>query len=292
MAMSAPRRDRTRPHRATDGAPRLLDLVVGRDGGPRPDDGRVDALLVDWHRASGTPIGFDEWCDPAARYLGAVLHPGADVAVIEEAVVAFAQARAGADHSAAAVAGDLVALARLAWPGGGHEWDGWIDPLGLLARALGAWAAERVAVASSVDCVDPATGLVTARFLERRLHELHAQCDALAISPPLAFGSVVVQLGLGAVAASERVAVRVAAGRILAERFRAGETVAALSSSRTTCRMAAVMPAYAVHRALADVRNGLAGMAKGEGVEQAVVRVPFGADAGSTFTALVHAPVG
>jgi hypothetical protein len=290
--MSAPRRDPTPPRRATDGSSRLLALAVGRDGRPRPDDAHVDAFLVDWHRASGTSIGFDEWCDPAARYLAAVFGPGADLAVIEEAVVAFAQARAGADHSAAAVAGDLVALARLAWPSSGHEWDGWIDPLGLLARALGAWAAERVAVASSVDCVDPATGLVTARFLERRLQELHAQCDALAISPPLAFGSVVVQLGLGAVAASERVAVRVAAGRILAQRFRAGETVAALSSSRTMCRMAAVMPAYGVDRALADVRSGLAGMAKGEGVEQAVGRVPFGATAGSTFTALMHSPVG
>ena len=290
--MSASRRDPPPSHRATDGASRLLDLVVGRDAGPRPDDGRVDAFLVDWYRASGTAIGFDEWCDPAARHLGAVFGPGADLAVIEEAVVAFAQARAGADHGAGAVAGDLAALARLAWPTAGHEWDGWIDPLGLLARDLAAWAAERVAVASSVDCVDPATGLVTARFLERRLHELHAQCDALAISPPLTFGSVVVQLGLGAVAASERVAVRIAAGRILAERFRAGETVAALTSSRTTCRMAAVMPAYGVHRALADVRSGLASMAMGEGVELAVGRVPFGAAAGSTFTALVHSPVG
>ena len=39
-------------------------------------------------------------------------------------------------------------------------------------------------------------------------------------------------------------AVRVAAGRILAERFRAGETVAALSSSRTMSPMVAVMAAY------------------------------------------------
>ena len=98
--------------------------------------------------------------------------------------------------------------------------------------------------------------------------------------------------GLGAVAASERVAVRIAAGRILAERFRAGETVAALGSSRTTCRMVAVMPAYGVHRALAGVRSGLASMATGEGVELVVGRVPFGADPGSTFTALVHSPVG
>jgi hypothetical protein len=149
-----------------------------------------------------------------------------------------------------------------------------------------------VAVASSVDCVDPSTGLVTARFLERRLHELHAQCDALAISPPLTFGSVVVQLGLGAVAAPERVGVRVAAGRILAERFRAGETVAALSSSRTTSRMAAVMPAYGVHRAVADVRNDLADLAQGEGVVLAVGRVPFGDTAGATYAALVRSTVG
>jgi hypothetical protein len=33
-------------------------------------------------------------------------------------------------------------------------------------------------------------------------------------------------------------------------------------------------------------------MATGEGVELAVGRVPFGADAGSTLTALVHSPVG
>ena len=254
-------------------------------------DGFVDRFLVDWYRESGAAIGFDEWCDPAVRYLGVVFGSDADLAVVEEAVVAFAQARADAEFSAADVAGDVVALVRLAWPSAGHDWDGWIDPLGLLARALGAWAAERVAVASSVDCVDPATGLVTARFLERRLQELHAQCDALAISTPLAFGSVVVQLGLGAVTASERVAVRIAAGRILAERFRAGETVAALSSSRTKSRMAAVMPAYGVHRAVADVRSGLASLAKGEGVELAIGRVPFGADAGSTFAALVHSTV-
>lgn len=251
-----------------------------------------DELLADWFRESGTPIDFDEWCDPAARRLGAVFGPGAELATVEEAVVAFAQARAGADHTAEDVAADLVALVRLAWPTVGHEWDGWIDPLGLLARALGAWAAERVAVASSVDCVDPSTGLVTARFLERRLLELHAQCEALAISPPLTFGSVVVQLGLGVVAAPERTGVRVAAGRILAGRFRAGETVAALSSSRTTSRMAAVMPAYGVHRAVADVRNDLADLAQGEGVVLAVGRVPFGDDAGATYTALVRSTVG
>jgi hypothetical protein len=103
---------------------------------------------------------------------------------------------------------------------------------------------------------------------------------------------VVVQLGLGAVAASERVAVRVAAGRILAERFHAGETVAALGSSRAKSRMVAVMPAYGMHRAVADVRSDLANLAQGECVELAVGRLPFGQDAASTFAVLVHATVG
>ena len=286
--MSEPRPLSSSPRRSPNGASRLLELVVGPDAAPPPPVG----LLADWYRESGAVIAFDEWCDPAVRYLGAVFGSDTDLATIEEAVVAFAQARAGADHTAAEVAGDLVALVRLAWPSAGNEWGGGIDPLGLLARALGAWAAERVAVASSVDCVDPSTGLVAARFLERRLHELHAQCDALAISPPMTFGSVLVKLGLDAVTASERMAVRVAAGRTLAGRFRAGETVAALSSSRTTTRMVAVMPAYGVDRAMVDVRNDLADLAQGEGAVLAVGRVPFGDDAGSTFTALVHATVG
>jgi hypothetical protein len=68
--------------------------------------------------------------------------------------------------------------------------------------------------------------------------------------------------------------------------------VAALRSSRTGSRLAAVMPTYGVHRAVADVRSGLASLAKGEGVELAVGRVPFGADAASTFTALVRSIVG
>ena len=52
--------------------------------------------------------------------LGAVFESEADLATIEEAVVAFAQARAGSDHTAAEVAADVVALVRLAWPGAGH----------------------------------------------------------------------------------------------------------------------------------------------------------------------------
>jgi hypothetical protein len=271
-----------------DGAERLLEIITRPEPLPRSEGG----LLIAWYRESGATIPFDEWCDPAARHLGAVFESSVDLTTIEGAVVTFAQARAGADHTAAEVAADLVALVRLAWPSAGHEWDGWIDPVGLLARALGAWATERVAVAASVDCVDPASGLVTAKFLERRVHELHAQCDALGLSPPMTFGSVVVQLGLSAVAAPDRMEVRVAAGRILADRFRAGETVAALSSSRTASRMAAVMPAYGIDRAMAVLRADLATLAEDGGVVLQVGRLPFGADAGRTFKALAGTHLG
>jgi hypothetical protein len=273
---------RPRPS-GTRGASRLLELV-GRSAPPhRP----VEGLIADWYAASGTAVTFGEWCDPAARRLADVFEREGHLADIEQAVVAFARARAGADHCAADLVADLVALVRLAWPTAEHEWDRWIDPLGLLARALGAWAAERVAVAASVDCTDPVTGLVTARFLERRLRELHAQCDALAISPSVTFGSVVVQLELSAVAASERMGVRVAAGRILASRFRAGETVAALGSSRSTSRMAAVMPAYGIDRALVEAREALDDLTQVDGVGIAVGRAPFADDAAATFATLV-----
>jgi hypothetical protein len=266
---------------------RLLELVARPGPPPRPGGG----LLIAWHAESGTALGFREWCDPAATRLAAAFADEADLAVIEQATVAFAQARAGSDHSAAEVAADLVALVRLAWPSGGHDWTGSVDPVGLLARALGAWASERVAVVCSIDCTDPVTGLVTAQFLERRLHELHAQCEALAISPPVAFGSIVVQLGLGAAAASERVGIRIAAGRILTERFQAGETVAALRSSRTSSRLAAVMPAYGISRAMADVRTDFSDLPCEGGVEVAIGRLAFGSDAGATFAALTGSVV-
>jgi hypothetical protein len=56
--------------------------------------------------------------------------------------------------------------------------------------------------------------------------------------------------------------------------------------------MVAVMPAYGMHRAVADVRSDLANLAQGEGVELAVGRLPFGRDAAPTFTALVHSTAG
>jgi hypothetical protein len=56
--------------------------------------------------------------------------------------------------------------------------------------------------------------------------------------------------------------------------------------------MVAVMPAYGMHRAAADVHGDLANLAQGEGVKLAVARLPFGHDAASTFTALVHSTVG
>ena len=90
-----------------------------------------------------------------------------------------------------------------------------LDPVGLVARALAAWAAEHTAVVSSASCVDPVTGLVNGGYLRARLRELHDQCGALAIAPPMTFGALVVQLELGAVRATERMSVRFGAGRTL-----------------------------------------------------------------------------
>ena len=80
----------------------------------------------------------------------------------------------------------------------------------------------------------------------------------------MTFGAVVVQLELGALRATERMGVRAAAGRVLASRFRAGETVAALSPSR----MVVVMPAYGIDRAIRDVTADLAELAALDGVER------------------------
>ena len=56
--------------------------------------------------------------------------------------------------------------------------------------------------------------------------------------------------------------------------------------------MVAVMPAYGIHRAVADVRSDLANLTEGSGVELAVGRLPFGHDGASTFTASVHSTIG
>jgi hypothetical protein len=247
-----------------------------------------DDLLSRWHVSAGTALPFDEWADPAASQLAETFVAGADLVEVEEAVVAFAQARAGSDHSAEALVGDLVALVQLAWPTQGHEWGDWIDPAGLMARALGAWAAERDCRTSCEDCVDATTGLATAAFLRLRVRELHDQCRALDISARGAFGALVVDLELGALAAPERVKARAHTGGVLTARFRAGETVAALSSTR----LVAVMPAYGIDRAIADVTGDLAGVSSPDGVAVTVRRVAFADDAGATFQALAGATVG
>src|SRR5512132_873620 len=203
-------------HLGPDGPSRLLALVDRSGSPPR----QVSELIAHWHAGSGSDLAFDEWADPSTVQLAAAFESGADLYEVERAVVAFAQARAGAEHSAEAVAADLVALVRLAWPSSGRVWVDWVDPVGLLARALGAWAIERERGTACGDCVDPVTGLVSATFLRERLRELHGQCQAFAISPPVTFGAVVVQFELGGVAAPERIGVRVAAGGILAARFR------------------------------------------------------------------------
>jgi hypothetical protein len=272
-------------HQGQDGSARLR-AVVDRSGPPHRPVG--DGLLSRWYIGAATSLPQSEWADLAARRLADAFESGADLVAVEEAVVAFAQARAGADHPAEALAADLVALVRLAWPTAGHEWSDWIDPVGLLARGLGAWAVERDGRAGCLECQDPVTGLVSGHFLRARVRELHDQCRALAISAPLTFGAVVVDLELSAVAAPERIGVRVAAARILVSRFRAGETVAALGSSR----LVAVMPAYGIGRAIDEVTADFAGRTPSGGVGVTVQRRYFADDPDATFQSLAGTSVG
>jgi hypothetical protein len=267
-----------------DGVSRLLSLV-DRSGPPHRS---VGGLIVRWYAASGTTLLFDEWADPAASHLATVFDRESDVGDVEDAVVAFAQARAGASHPVEAVTSDLVALVRAGWPTGRGTWGEALDPVGLMARALGAWAAEHTTASSCRDCLDAATGLASSGYVRERVRELHDQCRALAISPPVTFGALVVQLELGALRATERMEVRAAAGRVLTARFRAGETVAALSPAR----MAVVMPAYGLDRAIHSVTADLAEHAALDGVDVTVGRVAFGIDADATVRSLGGTSVG
>ena len=126
-------------HPGIDGASRLLTSLVDRSAPPHRS---VGGLINRWYAASGTSLLFDEWADPAAGDLVVAFDGASDVRDVEDAVVAFAQARAGAAHPVEAVAADLVALVRLAWPSGRGTWGEIVDPVGLVARALGAWAVE------------------------------------------------------------------------------------------------------------------------------------------------------
>jgi hypothetical protein len=268
-----------------DGAPRLLSLV-GRSVPPhRP----VGGLLLTWHGASGTRLGLDEWADPATCRLADVFERNGALDDVEAAVVEFAQARAGADHDVDTVVADLVALVQLAWPTGLGTWGEAVEPIGVLARALGAWADERAAAAAGRDWFDGVTGLVTVNYLRERLRELHDQCRALGISPAVAFGAVLVHLDVGrGLAGPERIGVRVTAGRRLARRFRAGETVAAVGESR----LAVVMPAYGIDRAVSDVTADLAELAALDGVAVGVRRTAFAANAAATLRSLAGTTAG
>lgn len=282
--MTEPQRPPVSPSSADRWA-RLLRLVDRPGPPPRP----VGGLVADWYHASGTSLPFAEWADPATRRLAGVFTADAELDAVEWAVVAFAEARAGADHAAEAVAADLVALVQLAWPSAGRRWTDWVDAVGLVARALGAWAIEREGtLRAGSRTIDPVTGLVGGDYLRPRLRELHDQCRGLAISPAATFGAVVVQLELGAVAAPERIGVRIAAGRILAQRFRTGETVAVLGSDR----IVAVMPGYGIDRAMRVVRADFAALDGVDGVDLTIGRAAFAGDADATFRSLAGASVG
>jgi hypothetical protein len=266
-----------------DGVVRLLTLV-DRSAPPHRS---VGGLIHRWYAASGTALLFDEWADPAARHLAAVFDRDAATETVEQAIVAFAQARAGAGHEVDAVTADLVALVRVAWPSGRGSWGEVIDPVGLLARALGAWAVERTAADACGGCVDPVSGLATGQYLKERVRELHDQCRALAISPPVTFGAIVVQLHLAAASSTERIAARVQVGRVLSGRFRAGETLAAPGPTRQV----AVMPAYGIDRAIGDVKSDLDALELGDEIGLTVIRVPFSATAGATYASLAGTSV-
>src|SRR5690606_33106509 len=169
--------------RGSEGSARLL-MLVGRSAPPHR---LADELLRRWHAASGSPLPFAEWADPSTDALAGAFDAATDPDEVERAVVAFARARAGADHDIESVAADLVALVRLAWPSGHDVWHGAIDPVGLVARGLSAWATVHATAARSAGCIDPTTGLATADYLRERIRELHGQCDALAISPAATF---------------------------------------------------------------------------------------------------------
>ena len=126
--------------------------------------------------------------------------------------MAFAQARAGASHPVEAVTStwrSSASAGRRAAARGRA-----LDPVGLMARALGAWAAEHTAASSCAIASTPRPVLASSGYVRERVRELHDQCRALAISPPMTFGALVVQLELGALRATERMEVRAAAGRV------------------------------------------------------------------------------
>lgn len=283
-----------------DGAARLHALVDRSAPPHRP----VGELLRRWYAASGTSLRFDEWADPATRALAdacagtagpaedavpfartarldAARLDAARLDAVDDAVVAFAQARAGADHDLAAVTADLVSLVRLAWPAGVGAAQGGVDPVGLLARALGAWAVDTAATACGT-CLDAVTGLVNAGYLRERVRELHRLCRALGLSPATSFGALVVGLDTDLLATPDRIGVRVAAARLLTARFRAGETVAAVGATR----MVAIMPADAVDRAVDSVRSDLTGLCVAGSVGVTVDRQPFSTGPDGTFAAL------
>src|SRR4029450_7418076 len=123
---------RTQPGQRGPGADPTARLLAVVDRSVPPLRPVGDDLLSRWYVSSGTALPIDEWADPAASRLAETFTAGADLVDVEEAVVAFAQARAGCEHSAegrvrrpggagAAGLADLgQRMERLDRPGGPH----------------------------------------------------------------------------------------------------------------------------------------------------------------------------
>lgn len=273
------------PYPGMTGLSRLRSLISRSSCPPRP----ADEFLLTWHTASGSKLRFQEWCDPATQYVAMVVRTvspvqrGMATSEVDRAVIQFAQARAGADYSAAEVAADVVALFQVVTPGRPALRTAPIpqEAIGVVARALTAWATTHVEAAAVSSCTDPVTGLVTGGFLRGRLRELHAQCDALVISPSSTFGCLVLQVVVSDPVAPARMAARITVGRVLNHLFTSGETVAALGPER----FVVVSPAYALDDSEGAVREALSSEME-PGVVATVTRQSFADNPEATWQSL------
>ncbi|WP_067976051.1 hypothetical protein [Nocardiopsis trehalosi] len=218
--------------------------MAGHDAnGPDVLDGAaVRGLRARWCRRSraawDTP---DDWWTPAVDAVCAAAVAGADLA---GACVRLGQARARAGVAIGATLDDFAALcAEL----------GRLEPPLPLVRALAeGWVDGG---RSRDDCRDPLTGLATTAYLRTRLGELYRAAGPGAA--PAARHLLVIVALEGALDPWRRTARAIVLGHELARFFRAGESIAVLSRSRTAV-LAAKGPGLAARlpRLRADLASG------------------------------------